>query len=262
MNNKSFVEETNCFSKKLTNSFFKKIFVFDEIDSTNNKAKELALKNEPEGTLVLSKIQKKGRGRFDHIWRSPEGGLYLSIILRPTCKPEKTTLLTFLASLAVSETIKEYGLLPYIKWPNDVIIKNKKVSGILIELEAKNKKVDFVIIGIGINLNTDVSVFSKNFISTSISAELGHDVDFYSFLQFLLKNFEKYYLLFFKERYNEIINFWKEKSDTIGKEVKIINFNSEITGRVVDVDESGFLIIKTSSGQIKKITSGDCVYLR
>ena len=137
MNKIDFIEKTTAFSKTLDIDLVKKLVIFDEINSTNLKAKELAQKNADEGTIVISKIQKKGRGRFDRTWESPEGGLYFSIVLKPDCKPDKTTLLPLVGALSVCKTITSItDLNVKIKWPNDVLINGKKVSGILLESES------------------------------------------------------------------------------------------------------------------------------
>ena len=128
MKDTTFIEKTLNFSKNLNIDFVKKIIVFDEIPSTNSEAKKLARKGEEEGTVIITQIQKKGRGRFDRLWESPEGGLYLSIILRPDCSPNKATLLPLIAALAVSKTINSYDFSAKIKWPNDVRVNEKKNS--------------------------------------------------------------------------------------------------------------------------------------
>ena len=133
MNSSHFVKKTLKFFKTTNSDFIKKMYVYDNISSTNRKAKEFAKKGADEGTIVIAKHQTKGRGRIDRVWESPEGGAYLSIILRPTCTPDKTTILTLLTSLVVSETINMYSLSSNIKWPNDVYVYGKKIAGILIE---------------------------------------------------------------------------------------------------------------------------------
>lgn len=262
MNEKSFVEETQDFSKNLDIGIVKKFVVFNEISSTNIKAKELAQKGEPEGTIVLSEIQKQGRGRFDRTWESPEGGLYLSIILRPTCKSSKATLLPLLAALSVCKTIKSVCDLPVaIKWPNDVLIDGKKVCGILLESESSKDGLGYVVLGMGINLNIDIDVFSKDFVATSISHEIGIKLDYYGFLKKLLLNLDYYYQLFKEEKYNNILSEWKKNSDTIGKRVCINTSSEKMEGKAFDVNQSGFLIIEMDSGEHKRITSGDCFYI-
>jgi len=264
MNKNDYIVKINDFSKNLEIDLVKKLIAFDQIDSTNSKAKELALKNAKEGTIVISKIQKKGRGRFDRIWESPEGGLYFSIILKPKCRVNKTTLLPLIAALSVCKTIKSItDLNVNIKWPNDVLINDKKTCGILLESETKKNEIDFVILGIGLNLNTDMSSISKEIqsISTSIANEIGIMLNYFDFLEKLLTFFNKYYKMFVEKKYDFLINEWKNNSDTINKKVTIDTSDKKITGIAIDIDESGFLIIKTDTDEIKKITTGDCFYI-
>ncbi|UCF12476.1 MAG: biotin--[acetyl-CoA-carboxylase] ligase [Thermoplasmatales archaeon] len=262
MKDTTFKEKTINFSKNLDVDFVKKIIVFNEISSTNSKAKELARKGEEEGTIVIAQIQKKGRGRFDRLWESPGGGIYLSIILRPDCPPNKATLLTLVISLVVSKTINSYNLSSNIKWPNDVRVNGKKIAGILLELEANEYKVDYIILGVGINLNTNTNLLSKKIrlISTSLSEEIGNSVDYYNFLKILLFNFDKYYKLFLEKKYDSIIKEWKNQSDTLGRRVRITTSSEQIIGNACDIDQSGFLIVINDSGECKKVANGDSIY--
>jgi len=260
----TFVEKISDFSKTLDIDIVSRFVAFEEISSTNFKAKELALKNEEHGTIVISQVQKKGRGRFERTWESPEGGLYFSIILKPKIETLKATLLPLIGALSVCNTISSIAdLYVKIKWPNDVLINGKKVCGILLESESEKNNLKYVILGIGINLNTDMSILSPDIklISTSISNEIGIKLNYFDFLNKLLINLDKYYKMFVEEKFESIIKEWKNNSDTIGKKVVIDTSTEKISGTAIDVDESGFLIVKTDVGEIKKITSGDCIYL-
>jgi len=263
MNIENFVEKTKNFAENLDIKLVKNFVVFNEISSTNLKAKELAQKNAGEGTIVISKIQKKGRGRFTRTWESPSGGLYFSIILRPECEPDKTTLLPLIGALSVCKTVSSIiDLDVKIKWPNDVLIDGKKVCGILLESESGKDKLKFVILGIGINLNTDMSSLSEELhrFSTSISNEIGINLDYYDFLKKLLVNLVKYYTMFAEGKFEMIVNEWKNNSDTIGRKLIIDMSTEKINATAIDVDSSGFLIVKTEDGEVKKINSGDCTY--
>jgi len=263
MKSSPFIEISTDFFKNLENDFIKKIIVYNQLSSSNTKAKELVKKGAEEGTIVITKIQKKGKGRFDRLWESPEGGVYLSIILKPNCTLDKTTILPLLASLAVSKTINNYNLSSKIKWPNDIRLNRKKVAGILLESELFKNKVDYVILGIGINLNINLNHLSKDIrsISTSLLEEIGKPIDYYYFIKNLLNNFTKYYNIFCNEEYSTIIEEWKHHSDTIGKRVKITTSAEQITGKAIDIDQSGFLILNINHKK-QKITSGDCTYIK
>ncbi len=262
MNEHTFKEKILVFSKSINIDLIKKFVVFDEISSTNIKAKELAQDDGAEGTVVIARMQKSGRGRFDRVWESPDGGLYLSIILKPDVSPDKTTLLPLVAALAVSTTIRKYGLSAAIKWPNDVRVNKKKIAGILLESDVYKNQLRHVILGIGVNLNIDVNLFSKELKDavTSLSHELHVTVDYHKFLEDMLSALDIYYTMFINGEFDCIIFEWKKRSDTIDRRVKIVTSSDEILGKAYDVDKSGFLLVITDSGEHKKIMSGDCLY--
>jgi BirA family biotin operon repressor/biotin-[acetyl-CoA-carboxylase] ligase len=239
----------------------KKIYIYDELPSTNIKAKEFAKKGEREGTIILAFTQKSGRGRFQRVWESPKGGLYFSIILQPPIAIEKITLLPLVASLSVSSTLRSYSLSTSIKWPNDVRVNKKKIAGILFESEIFNDELSYVILGIGVNLNIGINQFSKEIKNqtTSVQNEI-QAVDFHSFFINLLLQLDKYYSMFCNEEFDIIIDNWKEHTDTIHKKVKIITPTDEINGIAYNVDNCGLLLVVTDSGENKKIISGDCLY--
>jgi BirA family biotin operon repressor/biotin-[acetyl-CoA-carboxylase] ligase len=257
-----FVKKTLEFSKNLHIDLVKKLFVFDEVDSTNRIAKELALANAEEGTIVISRTQHHGRGRFDRIWQSPEGGVYLSIILRPRKSTQKISLLPFVAALAITKTINLYGLNASIKWPNDTLVNGKKIAGILLESEIKEETIIYVVVGIGINLNIDIKDLSPDIQpkSTSIRHELGSPVDYHEFLRTFFIQFEKTYYLFVENLFERIIDEWKIHTDTLGKTIQVQTSTGTLQGIAFDIDPLGFLLLRTENGEIKKILSGDCLY--
>jgi BirA family biotin operon repressor/biotin-[acetyl-CoA-carboxylase] ligase len=260
MTESSFVEKTTKFLNTLT--FVKKPVVFDDIDSTNAEAKKIAKTNPQEGTVVITRIQQQGRGRFDRNWESPEGGVYLSIILQPNAAPEKIPLISLLGALAVTKTINSYGVQATIKWPNDVRIKGKKIAGILLESQGDSQKINYVIIGVGINLATNLKKFSETIRarSTSLLNEVSHPIDYQEFLTSFFVIFQQYYQVFQEKRYDEIINEWKTYTDTLGKNVQVKTMKETLEGTAMDIDPSGFLLLRTAKGEIKKILSGDCLY--
>jgi len=263
MKKSPFIKKTEEFSKTLRIDFVKKLCVFDSLDSTNSTAKELALAGAEEGTIVIAQTQTHGRGRFDRIWQSPEGGVYLSVILRPIVSPERTSLLSFVAALAVTTTLESYGVHVTIKWPNDVRVNGKKIAGILLESEVKGPTVNYVVIGIGINLNVNLIRLSSDLRSrsTSMLSELNHAIDAYEFLTRFFLQFTSFYTHFKEKHYNYIVNQWKIKTDTIGKIIRVQTPFVTLEGTALDIDQSGFLLLKSDTGAIKKIMSGDCLYL-
>ena len=262
MNTRTFVEKMEKFSKDSRIDFVKKLLVFNDIDSTNSTAKNLARAGAEEGTVVIAQTQNKGRGRFDRIWQSPEGGMYLSIILRPKISLQYASLLTFVAALTVVKTIHSYGLSATIKWPNDVRVQRKKIAGILLESEINGDHIEYVIVGIGINLNIDIQKLPSNIrsCSTSISSEVGSPIRYDEFFRTLFKHFDELYKRFNENQFEGIIREWKTFTDTLGKSICVRTRTEQIQGIALDVDRSGFLLLKTDRGEIRKIVSGDCLH--
>jgi len=172
------------------------IYSFTEVTSTNDMAKELAIKGAKEGTMVIAETQSRGRGRLGRKWVSPEGGIWFSVILRPKVDPEDALKLTLMAAAVVAKVISDmFKLEAEVKWPNDVIINGKKVCGILTEMSTKGGLVDFVVIGVGINANIDLDSFPKHLrkFLTSLKEELRENIDRKRFLCALLEKFEQCY---------------------------------------------------------------------
>jgi BirA family biotin operon repressor/biotin-[acetyl-CoA-carboxylase] ligase len=242
----------------------KAIHSYDAPESTNMQAKELADSNAEDGTVVIAKIQIEGKGRQDRKWISPEGGLWISVVLKPKIPPQKATLVTLMAANAVSETLSEYDLEAKIKWPNDVLIEGKKICGILTEAKTKENDIEYLILGIGINSNFELSELPEDIreVSTTIRHELNKDVILDELLHRLLVHIDMYYELLLASHFEKIIKTWKEKSDTLERHVKITTQKESLQGIAQDIDDTGALILKTDDGDIEKIFAGDCVYLR
>jgi len=263
MSKNNFIEEMRDFSNSLKTKLVKRLIIYDEVSSTNVEGKKLVKAGAEEGTVILARSQKKGRGRFDRIWVSPVGGLYLSIVLRPKQHPKKASLLPLIGALAVSKTINHFGVTSKIKWPNDVRINEKKVAGILVESETDSKEILSIVLGIGVNLNIENEQLPKELrkTTTSLSQELKTTVDYQAFLKDLLLNFGKYYSLFQNGNFEKILIEWRKHSDTLGRKVKILSPSGVIEGTATDIDENGFLIVTNDNYKRKKIFSGDCIYL-
>ena len=236
----------------------RKIYYFKKLISTNTFAKQKTLEKTTEGTVVIADTQTKGRGRKNRTWYSPYGGLWFSIILYPNLPPERGMLITMAASVSVAQAIEEItGIKPVIKWPNDLLVNNKKICGILTELDAEIDKINYVIVGIGINVNNDIrdDLESKAISLKEITASPIPRVDL---LRYILKHFDKNYLRLQEPDY--IRKLWFSYSKIIGKKIMIQEGENSIIGVVQDVDESGCLIIN-SEGKIKRIVSGDLSFL-
>ena len=243
-----------------TKVFGKKIYSFKKTDSTNTIAYKFAEKGEGEGSVVFAEAQTKGRGRFRRAWESPEGGVYMSLVLRPKLEPMKTARVTLAASVAVAEAIRETtGLPARIKWPNDVLIDNLKASGILTEMKAEQDTIDFVILGIGINVNSSKKELPKG--ATSLQEELRAPVSKVKLVKRLLELLEGYYSRL-DEEFASVIDEWRNISETLGARVKVHTYGEILEGQALDVDENGGLILRLDSGFNKHIFSGDVELVR
>ena len=241
----------------------KDIHYFDEVTSTNEKAIELAGSVE-EGTVIIAKKQKKGRGRFGREWISPEGGVYISVILKPEISPVNAPEITLITGIAVVKVIRKLGLDAMIKWPNDVLIHGKKVCGILTSAITRDDKVDYVVVGIGINANVDISTFPKELrkSATSLKEESKKEVSMENIIKDLLYEIEIIYDTFKEGKFAYLLNEWGGLSDTIGKKVKIKTRTEVIEGNAVGINGSGMLIIELKDGSLRRVIAGECIHLR
>lgn len=233
---------------------------FDATDSTNAQAKRLAEAHAPHGTLVVSDRQDGGKGRRGRSWASPSGvGIWMSLILRPKIDPSLASMLTLVAALAVRKGIlEETGLSPLIKWPNDLVLNGKKICGILTEMSTELMEIQYVITGIGINVNQKEFPPEIRDTATSLSLEAGRSFRRSSLIAAILKAFEKDYEAFLKtgdlslllEEYNAcLVNR--------GKEVCILDPSGEYRAVAEGIDESGSLLVTLPDGTRREIISGE-----
>ncbi|MDH7507465.1 MAG: biotin--[acetyl-CoA-carboxylase] ligase [Candidatus Thermoplasmatota archaeon] len=236
----------------------KEILYFKSINSTNDYAKKIAEKRKKEGIVIVADIQTKGRGRKNRVWFSSSGGLWFSIVLRPKIPANYGMFLTMIASISVVQAIKKLtGISPVIKWPNDVLINGKKVCGILTEFDVKKNLINYAVVGIGININNKINKQIKK-IATSLSIEVGVNISRIKFLKTIIKCFDKYYKNLNIYNFIKIKNLWSLYAKIIGKKVKIMENGNTLTGIISDVDNYGFLILKTKDA-IYKISNGDII---
>src|SRR3989338_1177033 len=240
----------------------KKIHSYDLTDSTMDIAHRLAQSNAPDGTVVFSDGQSKGRGRMGREWTSPKGkGVYMSLILRPDVSPADAPKITLMSAVAVANTIRKATHLgALIKWPNDILINNRKVCGILTEMSAEINTVKYIILGIGINVNTAKADLPKE--ATSLKAEVGESVARVELTQELLRELEHQYSIFKEKGFKKIIEKWRGLSHTLGEEVKIVCQNKKIEGVAGDLDMSGALVVRLDSGFTEHIMAGDVLMVR
>ncbi len=253
-------------SRLATKWMGKKIHYFHSIDSTNSKAYQLAAQGAEEGEVVVAESQQEGRGRLERRWFSPAFlNLYLSVILRPQIPPHQASLITLMAAVAAANAIERYsGLLPRIKWPNDILLRDRKVAGLLNEIHSETDRIHFVILGIGVNLNMDEKMFPKEIrgAATSLKKEMGQTVSRKTFLQFLLAEVEKWYATFLKEGGAPVLKAWRDRAKIKGMKIKVNSFGETLRGVAFDIDSDGALILETKDGKRKRIVAGDVEYRR
>jgi len=241
------------------------IVYFQETDSTNHRAKSLADRGAPEGTVVIAESQSEGRGRRGRTWFSPAGeGIYVSVILRPALSPNEASRLTLLAAVAAAETLLHLTSLNVrIKWPNDIMVRGKKLAGILTQVSTEMDAVDYIVVGLGINVNTPLKDFPDDLRSsaTSIQAEMNGPFPRISLLRLYLERFEDRYEMFKQSGFQPILERWKELSDIIGKKIRVDLLNHHCMGEVMDIDQDGILILRDQDGTLQRILSGDVTLL-
>ena len=220
----------------------------------------MANKGASEGTVVIAGTQTAGRGRIGRTWLSPKGSLAMSIMLKPTL--DNLPQLIMIASLAVVRAIKQIAdLETQIKWPNDVLIKGKKVCGILIENEVKGDKINFAIIGIGINVNFDPLAFPEiEEIATSLSYELGAEISKVELISTLLFELEQLYLE--AQAGAPVYREWQENMDTLGRWIQVKTGETVEKGKAETVTEKGNLILRRADGSLAEIVSGDVTVIK
>lgn len=240
---------------------------FDMLDSTNSYAKKLATKGCEDGTVVIAGRQTAGRGRIGRRWESPQDkGLYLTVVLKPGIPPEKIQLLTLVASVAVVDAINTVcGAGAGIKWPNDIILDGKKVCGILTEMNCETDLVNFAVLGIGINFSQTADDFPEDLRDKAVSliaylqnkgmeSKIPNRLDL---VRGVLTELDKGYALLTGGCGDKIVEMWKRRSLTIGREVSIQHRDGHYTGTALDITGDGRLVVSCSDGAIREVLSGE-----
>ena len=244
-----------------TETIGRKIYYFDTIDSTQNFALGLASKPHENGSIVIAERQTNGRGRQNRKWVSPRGGIWLSILLRPNFEISQASLFPMLTSLALSLAIEKHlGLKPRLRWPNDVTLDNKKVAGILVDGSIESNKIDYLVIGIGINFRVSPKEISKKIAGHTygVTTLVGRksDEDSVRFLQVFLTELELVYNRMVSGNLSGFKKEWEKRSSTIGRNVKISSPGGQVAGRAVGIAPDGSLLVQ-SRGRRRKIMVGD-----
>jgi len=229
-----------------------RIFAYEKIDSTNLTAHDFAKNGFPEGTLIIADTQKKGRGRMGRKWHSPSGkGLYFSLILRPDLPPGRIAGLSLITGLALTRAINNIaGIQTMMKWPNDILYEKKKLAGILVELAAELDRVEYLIVGIGVNINFNKKDFplSLQHKSTSLKIITKKKIPRVTLLQNVLVQLESLYNNFCRHGFKYIGSELIQNSAVIGKRVTLSAGKKKVDGKAVGFDDSGGLIVKSKSG--------------
>lgn len=251
-------------SKDLNTKYVgKNLFVFNEVSSTNTVAKFLAVNNVEHGSVVISEKQTDARGRSGKPWESPIGGIWLSIIFHPHVDYSKLPLITLATGVAVAKALERAGIEnAEIKWPNDIMINDKKVCGILTEAVTKFNTIENIIIGVGIDVNIDLAEFPEELQegTTTIADELGKKEDENTLIRIFFEELEKIGEAFLEGKFEEILKEWRKRSYTIGKIVEVREpFNKYYDAYVVGIGKEGALIVEKIDGTLEKVISGECI---
>jgi len=242
----------------------KRVYYFDSIDSTQNFAIGIASNDKENGTVVISKKQTRGRGRMKRKWKSPVGGIWMSIIIHPKFSVSSTTLVPIAISLALCLAIEKIlKIKPELKWPNDVTVKGKKVAGVLVDASIVSNEIEYMIIGVGINFKIKpielANVIKKTPNFYGITTLVKKDENSLPLLHQFLYELENVFQMIDSKHTRKIVNQWTKRSSTIGKNVSIVTVNGSINGKAVKIDNDGALIISKGK-KVEKILAGDVRY--
>lgn len=237
------------------------VHYYAETDSTQNRCQELAKEGAPEGTLVVADTQTGGKGRLGRVWHSPPGtSISMSLLLRPQLELQRCPQLTLLTAVAIVEAIRGIYTIPAeIKWPNDVLVNGKKICGILTELNAESDRINWLIIGMGINVNTLPEQFPEEVldVATSLRIVKGESMRRVPLIQEILRRLENLYDLYVAEGFAPIRKRWEACAITIGKRVTIRTLHGSFQGLAEGIDDSGVLLVRQDNGELTRVYSAD-----
>lgn len=240
-------------------SLFNKVYIFDKLKSTQDEAEKIAL-SESQPFLVISETQTEGRGRFKRHWSSqPDTGLWMSVVLQPDISLQKLTTFNLFIALALANTVRHYHPEVKIKWPNDIYLNDKKLSGFLTEIKGSQDNISQIICGIGVNLNTERTDFPDELESTatSLQIETVNAIDRYEFLEGLLLNLEKYYKLFLTGTFSEVKEEYESYALIFERTLKYTEGSRVIIGRAESLNDDGTLNVKSAEGDMHRFISAD-----
>lgn len=236
------------------------MYLFGAVDSTNARLRSLARGGARVGTVLIAEGQTAGRGRHGQAWFSPSGvNLYASVLFRPRLHPRELGAFSLIAALALADTIKEFGAEPCIKWPNDVLIDGKKVGASLLECSLCGDEVDYVIVGVGVNLNVDPSVLRAALgpgggFATSLAEVTGHEIDRNAFVAAYLNHLDRWAYVWDTQGSPGILAAWRRREILSGRRVQVRGADATYDGQVLGVDEKGSLWVQDTLGRRHALT--------
>jgi len=237
------------------------VYYCDSVSSTNNLAKELAGQGAADGTLVVAEEQTGGKGRLGRQWCSAKyKGSFFSFILFPPLMPQEANMVTLITAVAMASAVRdETGVAAGIKWPNDLLVNGKKICGILTEMSAEMEKINYMVVGVGLNVNQEENDFPEEVSAsaTSLKDQTGSNISRVKLVQAFLLEFEKWYLLALENGFAPVLARWKEMSVSLNCPVRIHNPNSSWDGWAEDIDSDGALLLRLPGGEIKRVISGE-----
>ena len=249
-----------------TSIFGTYIYYFPEIDSTNNYAIRLAQEGAPEGTIVLSDFQTEGKGRLDRVWESSQdSNILISFVLRPSLNIERVVKITLATSEIVISALEKHlnklnsnNLKFSVKWPNDILLNGKKLAGILTESSTREKDIIYVVVGIGLNVNQDISELSDDLreTATSLFTETDQSFDRENLISDIITEFEKQYFSLERSNYDQVLQNWKNRCDHIGKKIIVETHVTEEKGDFLNITEKGILLKTAVDGEEKEFIAG------
>ncbi len=230
------------------------LYLFGTVDSTNKMLRSLARSGVAEGTVVLAEGQSQGRGRLGQPWFSPAGvNLYMSALFRISVKLREAPVFSFVASLALADAVKDLGLAPAIKWPNDVLVGGKKVAGSLMDCATHGEAVEFIVLGVGVNVNVDLATLHEALgpsgrAATSLAAVVGREVDRNALAADYLNHLDLWVLRYRAEGAAPILAAWRERDILTGRRVEIRGGGPAFDGRALGIEDDGHLVVQDSKG--------------
>jgi BirA family biotin operon repressor/biotin-[acetyl-CoA-carboxylase] ligase len=239
----------------------------EKTESTTWIARDLLCQQDPSrlhGMVIIAEEQTGGQGRLGRAWASPPGGIWTTTILAPRIPIDRVFMVTMASAIAVARALrKDFDLGALIKWPNDILLGDRKVAGLLLELSAENAVVNHALLGVGIDANIPLDHLPPDLRATvtSLSAELGREVDRPSFFASVLREFERRYDLLEAGEYEAVAREWRSLAITLGHRVRITTLAKTFDGEAVDIDESGALLVRKETGAVERVIAGDCRHI-